>query len=142
MIVAYREASGHRPRFTVADPAMWIRQADTGMAISQIYQRHGVPLMKASNDRLSGLARVREFMADGDDGAPLLQVFSTCRQLIKKLPALVRGPHHVEDVDTDGPDDEYDALRYGAMAAHWFAGLKRRAPRSFRMGPYQGRDDR
>jgi hypothetical protein len=121
MILALQPA-WFRPRFTVGDPAMWIRQADTGKSIAQIYAEHGVPMQQASNDRLSGLARVREFLADGDDedGTPLLQVFSTCRQLIKNLPALVRDPHRVEDIDTDGPDDEYDALRYGAMAAHWF----------------------
>lgn len=109
----------YKPRFTVADPAMWIRQADTGYSIAEIYGRAGVMLTKASNDRLSGLARLREFMADDEDGVPNLQVFSTCRQLIKNLPSLVRDPHRVEDVDTDGLDDEYDALRYGTMAAHW-----------------------
>ena len=128
------QPEGFRPRFTVADPAMWIRQGDTGKSLAQIYGEHGVPLVKASNDRLSGLARVREFMADGDDAVPLLQVFSTCRQLIKNIPALVRDAHRVEDVDTDGPDDEYDALRYGAMAAHWVEAFKRQPPQSYTMG--------
>ena len=67
---------------------------------------------------MSGLSRVRDFLADGPDGEPLLQVFSTCTQLIRNLPALVHDEHNVEDVDTDGPDDEYDALRYGLMATH------------------------
>src|SRR5207248_10618280 len=59
-----------------------------------------------------------DFLADGPDGRPYLQVFSNCTQLIRNLPALVHDEHNVEDVDTDGPDDEYDALRYGLMATH------------------------
>lgn len=113
MILERRAASKRRVRFTVADPAMWIRQGDTGKSLAQIYAEAGVPLVKASNDRLSGLARVREFLADDDEGRPYLQVFSTCTELIKNMPSLVRDPHHVEDVDTDGPDDEYDCLVAG-----------------------------
>jgi hypothetical protein len=30
----------------------------------------------------------------------------------------------VEDLDSDGPDDESDALRYGLMAAHWTRRIK------------------
>jgi hypothetical protein len=133
MILAL-QPNGFRPRFTVADPAMWIRQGDTGKSLAEIYGENGVPLIKASNDRLSGLARVREFMADGEDDVPLLQVFSTCTQLIKNLPALVRDPHRVDDLNMDGPDDEYDALRYGTMAAHWVEAFKRRKPRDYTMG--------
>jgi hypothetical protein len=107
---------------TVADPALWIRQADTGRSIADGYRDGGVPVERGNNDRLSGKARVDEFLADGIDGKPMLQVFDSCRQLIKNLPTLVRDTHHVEDVDTDGPDDEYDALRYGLMAAHKTAG--------------------
>lgn len=103
-------------RLHVADPAMWIRQADSGKSIADIYFENGVTLTQATNDRLNGLARVREYLREAPDGRPHLQVFSTCHQLIKNLPALVYDAHKVEDVDTDGPDDEYDALRYGLMA--------------------------
>ena len=106
-------------RFTVADPAMWIRQGDTGLSLADIYAQHGVVCHQASNDRLSGKARVHDFLAEAPDGRPFLQVFETCRALIRNLPALVYDQHQVEDVDSDGPDDEYDALRYGLQAAHW-----------------------
>jgi len=109
-------------RLRVADPAMWIRQADTGKAISTTYAENGVAVNPASNDRLSGLERVQEFLNDAEDAVPYLQVFNPCTELIKNLPALVYDQHQVEDVDTDGPDDEYDALRYGLMAAHWLVG--------------------
>lgn len=102
--------------FTVADPAMWIR-GETGRSVADEYASAGVPLEQAQNDRLSGLARVRSVLEQAVDGLPYLQVFETCQQLIRNLPALVYDAHRVEDVDTLGPDDEYDALRYGLMAA-------------------------
>jgi hypothetical protein len=117
------EAGPESVAFSVGDPAMWIRQADTGKSIAAVYADAGVVLMQGSNDRLSGLSRVRDFLADGPDGEPLLRVFSTCVQLNRNLPALVHDEHNVEDVDTDGPDDEYDALRYGLMATHRGAGF-------------------
>lgn len=103
-------------RLHVADPAMWIKSPDSGKSIAEIYFENGVTLSQANNDRLNGLNRLREFLKDAPDGRPHLQVFSGCQQLIKNLPALVYDAHKVEDVDTDGPDDEYDALRYGLMA--------------------------
>lgn len=103
-------------KFHVADPAMWIKSPDSGKSIADIYFEHRVTLTKANNDRVNGLARVREWLRDAPDGRPHLQVFSGCQQLIKNLPSLIYDAHKVEDVDTDGADDEYDALRYGLMA--------------------------
>ena len=114
--------------FTVADPAMWIRQADTGKSIAQIYYDAGLALNKASNDRLSGLSRVHDVLSMAKDGKPYLQVFSACTQLINNLPSLIYDRHHVEDVDTEGLDDEYDALRYGLMAAHWNVSIAEDGP--------------
>lgn len=128
------EAPGEKIRFRMADPAMWIRQADTGLSIADTYARNGVVLHKASNERIAGWERVHEMLSDAKDGVPYLQVFDTCTELIKNLPSLVYDKHQVEDVDTDGPDDEADALRYGVMAAHWLDALKRRGPESYSMG--------
>ena len=126
--------SGERIRATVADPSMWNRSLDTGKSVEDSYRATGLQLVKGSNDRIGGLDRVREFLADDDEGVPYLRVFSTATELIKNMPSLVRDPHHVEDVDTDGPDDEYDALRYGLMAAHWFKRASRRAPQAYGVG--------
>lgn len=103
-------------RFHVGDPAMWIKSPDTGKSIARVYRENGVEMKQANNDRLNGLSEVHEWLKDAPDGRPHLQVFETCQQLIKNMPALVYDAHKVEDVDTDGPDDEYDTLRYGVMA--------------------------
>lgn len=46
----------------------------------------------------------------------MLYVFSTCKHLIRTLPALVYDKAEVEDIDTDGEDHAYDELRYVCMA--------------------------
>jgi hypothetical protein len=104
-------------RFTMGDPAMWIRANDSGRPLSDIYADEGVQMIPASNDRINGWQVVHEFLRDDAEGVPMLQVFDTCTELIRNLPALVHDEHKVEDVNTDGPDDEADALRYGLMAA-------------------------
>jgi hypothetical protein len=49
------------------------------------------------------------------DGMPMLQVFDTCRNLIRTLPALPHSSTNPEDVDSKAEDHAYDALRYGLM---------------------------
>lgn len=110
--------STERYRLTVGDPAMWSREHD-GTTIAQNYADTGVKMIPGVNDRIPGWNRIHEMLADAEDGLPYLQVFRNCRQLITNLPSLVHDKHNVEDLDTDGPDDESDALRYGCMAATW-----------------------
>jgi phage terminase large subunit len=101
----------------MADPSRWNREKDTGMCVADIFRQEGIRLEAADNDRYSGWQIWHEFLRDGDDGIPNLQVFSTCRQLIRNLPSLVHDDIKVEDLDTDGPDDEADAGRYALTAA-------------------------
>jgi hypothetical protein len=122
------QRSAEPVRFTVADPSMWTREKDTGKSVAQTFKENGLVLRPGSNSRISGWQRVHEMLADAEDGRPYLQVFSSCRQLVKNLPALVYDRHVVEDLDSDGPDDESDALRYGLMAAHWTVRVKLPGP--------------
>lgn len=119
---------------TVADPALWIRQ-EHGRSIAEEYGDAGLPMQKAINDRLTGKARVHDYLALGPDGLPKLQVFSSCLALITNLPSLVHDQLKVEDVDTDGPDDEYDALRYGLMAIPLLKASIHDHPTQFRFVP-------
>jgi hypothetical protein len=51
-------------------------------------------------------------LSDLPDGQPGLLIFETCFNLARTLPALVYDKVQIEDVDTDGEDHAYDALRY------------------------------
>lgn len=100
---------------TYADPALWARDAIRAEVTSAFdeYLKAGVYLTKADNDRISGIRKVNEMLANLPDGKPGLQVFRNCTNLIRTLPALPRDKTRVEDVDTGAEDHAYDALRYG-----------------------------
>ena len=100
-----------------ADPSMWQRRStDNALSTADIYVRGGLSLQPANNDRLNGWRRVRELLADGRDGKPLLQVCANCAEMIRTLPGLVYDKLHPEDLDTDGEDHAADELRYAVMA--------------------------
>jgi hypothetical protein len=100
---------------TYADPSMWQQQNKDGIiftAESQ-YAKEGVYLTKGDNNRLSGKQKVDTLLTSLPDGDPGIQVFSTCKNLIRTLPTLAYDKVRVEDVDTKQEDHAYDALRYG-----------------------------
>ena len=74
------------------------------------------PVDKWPGSRIAGaqnLHRVLNPSKEARDGLPGLRIFNTCRETIRTIPALMRDPDTPEDVDTDGEDHLYDALRYG-----------------------------
>lgn len=102
-------------RQTLADPSMWTKKAHEERTFSTAdeYAAEGVYLTKADSDRLVGKRKVHTLLADLPDGEPGLIIFETCPNLIRTLPALVYDQLKPEDVDSDGEDHAYDALRYG-----------------------------
>jgi uncharacterized protein YrzB (UPF0473 family) len=38
----------------------------------------------------------------------MVQIYSTCEQFIRTIPALVQDENNIEDIDTDGEDHCYD----------------------------------
>jgi hypothetical protein len=122
-----------RPIPVALDPSTWARNPhheptagakiigapDDGRpppgSIAAVYREAGLPVHKARNDRLAGVALVADKLRVRDDGLPRLLIYSTCRDLIRTLPELVRDDRRPEDVDTTGEDHAYDALRYLLM---------------------------
>jgi len=116
------EAQGEKIQIRLADPSMWTQRTLERQTLStaQVYERNGVRLTKADNDRMTGLRRVRDGLkVDEESELPRLLVFSTCTNLIRTLPALPRDKVRVEDVDTDAEDHAYDALRYALGWKTW-----------------------
>lgn len=103
-------------RYTAADPAMWIRDGQTGQSIAETFARAGVPLIKANHERVNGWQRLRAWLKDAPDHRPWLQLTDRCPYLLRTLPALIQDLHRPEDVDTDGDDHAADALRYALMS--------------------------
>lgn len=142
-----REAEGEQLKARLADPSMWTKVTLEKQTRStyDVYRENGVHLRKADNDRLTGKRRIHDALAYLEDGIPQLQIFSTCKNLIKTLPALPYDEVRVEDIDTAAEDHAYDALRYG-LAYKWRAGKRAKPPArqdywsSTRRGHTQQRD--
>ncbi|MEG1524927.1 MAG: phage terminase large subunit [Clostridia bacterium] len=111
-----------RIAYTVASPDAWqqrgIQQSGDigGMCIAEVFEKGGIPLLKADNTRVAGWQRVREYLADMDDGLPGLHIFSSCTNLIRTLPMLTYDEHFPEDVAANCEDHAPEALRYGLMS--------------------------
>lgn len=113
--IAERER-GEKIDFRVADPACWIM--DGGPSHAEIMIKHGVVFRRADNSRVSGWTQMRDRML-GEDGRPMLYVFSTVTDFIRTVPALQHDAHRPEDVDSDGEDHAGDTGRYAVMARPW-----------------------
>lgn len=119
------ERGPSRPMPTWLDPSAYARSATSPPptsrlaapkgSIAALYNEAGVSVTRANNDRIAGVALVANMLRVRADGLPRLLIYSTCRNLIRTLPSLQRDPHRPEDVDTDGEDHAYDALRYLAF---------------------------
>lgn len=104
----------------VLDSACW-DTTGRSQCIADQFASYGVKwaaAAKGPGSRVAGWRLLRKMLAfeRGADGAvirsPRLQVFSTCKDLIRTLPALVHDENKPEDLDTDGEDHAADALRY------------------------------
>ena len=60
--------------------------------------------------------QIHHRLSFNEGGIPLFYCFSTCKNFIRTIPALVYDDVKVEDIDTDGEDHIYDEFRYVAMA--------------------------
>lgn len=97
----------------VGDPAIW--QSDGTESIGALMERERVSFERGDHARISGKMQVHHRLAFDADGVPMLYVFSTCKHFIRTVPNLVYDEKDVEDIDTDGEDHIYDALRYVCM---------------------------
>ena len=120
--------AGHRIS-RVGDPAIW--QCDGTESIGALLERSRLYFERGDHARLSGKMQVHHRLSPGADGVARLLVFSTCRHMIRTLPALTYSGVNVEDVDTACEDHLYDALRYVCMKNPIFP----RAPVALRRPP-------
>lgn len=121
-IVERNEERGIAVRAIYADPAMFAPLGHTGETMAETFQRNGLFIQEADNDRLNGWARVRAWLAmmppDAnfpDQRVPHMVINPKCGYLIRTLPQLVMDERQPEDVDTKSADHAADALRYLVM---------------------------
>ena len=72
---------------TLAPPDLFARSQETGKTKASLFAEGGVHFTKTSNDRETGWLAIKELLCDTGEGARL-QIFSSCEELIRCLPAL------------------------------------------------------
>jgi hypothetical protein len=118
-------SAGETYKASVGDPSMWAstREGRRFKSVADQYKEHGVKLTKANNDRAHSIERIHSYLAWDEGDAmhdafpPRLFVLNTCTNLIRTFPLLVKDANDPEDVDSDGEDHPFDALRYFLMSA-------------------------
>jgi phage terminase large subunit len=103
-----------------ADPSMWNSTTKTNSSQespAMLMMREGLPLLIAENNRLNGWRIMKEWLHWGNNKMPKLYVFNCCQMFIETVGRLQYNRNtsditKVEDLDTKGPDDAVDAVRY------------------------------
>lgn len=103
---------------TLAPPDLWSRSKDSGITTADRFNESGVQLHQCDNARVFGWLNVHEYLKiiTGVDGAPTarLKIFSTCLNLIEKLPLIQHDEKNPDDCATIPHEITHvnDALRY------------------------------
>lgn len=102
-------------KLTYADPALWSRKEQEGKITTteQEMRKYGVPLTRADNNRLNGMRKVHNVLADLPIGEPGVQVWEQCTHIIEQMESLAADQHNPEDVDTEQEDHAFDDFKYG-----------------------------
>ena len=120
-LIAMNTPINEHVTITFGTPDFWVAKnmGSYVMTSAEEYMKNGIPLLKGNPDRKLGKTIVHNNLADGDDGKPKLQIFSTCAMLINILPKLTRDG---EDVVKQDGDDPYDCLKIGLTNVSMFGG--------------------
>jgi hypothetical protein len=112
------------------DPSLLpVKKGELGEWIGLTLARHGVPVIRVSNDRHNGWQRVHEALAPcvhpDHPPRPWLTIHPRCKYLIRTLPLMVQADNDTEDLDSASDDHACDALRYLLMGGLRPAGARR-----------------
>ena len=99
----------------VADPSIFDESRGASIARLMAESPNFIMFSPGSNNRLQGLMQAHYRLAFDEHGECMLQIFSTCKDFIRTVPALTYDEVNIEDVDTAMEDHIYDELRYCLM---------------------------
>lgn len=104
-----------RKIYGVADPAIFEESHGNSIASDMAKAPYYVIFQKGDHNRVPGKMQVHYHLAFDEEGYPLMQIFNTCKHLIRTLPNLTYDESNVEDINSDLEDHAYDAIRYALM---------------------------
>ena len=107
-----RTPSGEEIYATLAPPDLFSRTQETGKTKASLFSEYGVNFTKTSNDREAGWLALKELLCGGAEGTRL-KIFSTCTEIIRCLPQLLRDKVRPTDCATEPHEITHapDALR-------------------------------
>ncbi len=97
---------------------LWNRRQETGKSVMQRFAELGIYLERVSNGREAGWYEVKRYLRPQGDvfgnNRPKLQIFNTCRNLIRTLPAVRHDDKNPNDIANTPHELTHapDALRY------------------------------
>ena len=113
---AIKDNTGANERIAVTfvPPDMWNRQKDGGKSMAELFMTHGIPIVKANNNRVQGWIQVKEFLKNQEDGKPGLLVFDNCKGIISDMQAIQADENNPNDCAKQPHDITHgpDSLRY------------------------------
>ncbi len=114
---------GETISYGVLDPSAFSQDGGPSIAERMARATDGSVWFKRGDNRRVGLRgamggwdQVRARLKGGDDGRPMLFVFSTCKDFIRTVPMLQHDSTRAEDIDTEGEDHAGDEGRYACMS--------------------------
>lgn len=108
---------------TYAPPDIWARTKDTGRTMAEIFLDCGIPLIKASNDRIQGWMQLHERLKlipdpTGNGKTARMKIFSTCKNLIRCISTIKADEKNCNDCAKEPHEITHivDAARYAAVS--------------------------
>ncbi|MBE6551580.1 MAG: hypothetical protein E7665_05525 [Ruminococcaceae bacterium] len=130
-----RLSRGERIKYYSASPDLAGRRQESGCSGFDLMAKAGLRgIVSANNERINGWRRVREYLKYSEDGIkmPILQIFASCTDLIRSIPALLFDKVKTEDASVHPHEFTHstDALRYGIMSLPLFSSEKEKNEKS------------
>lgn len=99
----------------VADPSIFDTSRGKSVADMMAESPNFVTWGGGDNSRLAGKMQWHYRLKFDENGDCMMQVFDTCKEFIRTIPALLYDEKHPEDIDTAMEDHIYDECRYVLM---------------------------
>lgn len=107
-------------KYGVLDCSTWAHKGDSGPSIAEEMILNGAvfrPSDRSPGSRKAAVMKMHQLLKNDEiTGKPRIQIFNTCKELIKCLQSLPVDETDPEDVDTKANDHAWDALMYGIMS--------------------------
>ena len=103
----------------IAPPDMWSRTKDSGKTMAEMFAENGLPILKASNNRIQGWMALKEALKPlkSEEDRPGLLFCESCRQVFDNIKSIQHSEKDPNDCSTAPHDITHfpDALRYFAV---------------------------